>query len=163
DHPAEVDRFRSPSNSIASDRASPRCGRRSRLRPEVATWRSFIGSEPATARSTCKGSCSTPTTSPTATTPATAGYVHCSARSKPRPRPRAFYRRDPRDVAPDLLNKVLVRGDRTARIVECEAYCGEIDPGSHAYKGRTRRNATMFGPGGGLYVYFTYGMHWCAN
>ena len=76
---------------------------------------------------------------------------------------RDFYCRDPREVGPELLGKVLVRGSRRARLVEVEAYVGSVDPGSHAYRGRTERNASMFGPPGGLYVYFTYGMHWCAN
>ncbi len=80
----------------------------------------------------------------------------------------AFFQRDVLEVAPDLLGKVLVRrledgGRISARIVEVEAYRGTEDRACHASKGRTRRTAVMFGPGGYLYVYLIYGMYWMLN
>lgn len=77
--------------------------------------------------------------------------------------PRSFYDRDALAVAPELLNKVLVGNGVSARLVEVEAYRGDQDAGSHAFRGRTARNATMFGRPGSLYVYFSYGNHWCMN
>jgi len=67
------------------------------------------------------------------------------------------------EVAPRLLNAVLRYGEVALRISEVEAYAGPDDPGSHAFRGRTRRNEVMFGPAGRLYCYFTYGMHVCSN
>ena len=75
----------------------------------------------------------------------------------------AFYDRPVLEVAVDLLGATVTHGEVTGRLTEVEAYAGVGDPGSHAFRGQTPRTAVMFGPPGGLYVYFTYGMHWCAN
>jgi DNA-3-methyladenine glycosylase len=100
------------------------------------------------------------------------------------PLDRAFYARDPRRVARELLGKVLVRQEAagklrrggsnhanglkadtrlTARIVEVEAYLGQNDPAAHSAAGQTLRNAVLFGPPGYAYIYFIYGNHYCLN
>lgn len=85
---------------------------------------------------------------------------------------RKFLEGDPRAIAPLILGAVLTHhseaGPVSVRLTEVEAYLGprdseHPDPGSHTFGGPTARNAPMFGPPGFLYVYFTYGMHYCAN
>lgn len=81
--------------------------------------------------------------------------------------PRSFFDRPSTAVAPALLGAVLENqtpdGVVAVRLTEVEAYRGELDPASHAFRGRTNRNAVMYGDPGFAYVYFTYGMHYCVN
>ena len=79
-----------------------------------------------------------------------------------RPLPRSFFERPAVEVAPDLLGLVLGRGPCAVRIVEVEAYEPD-DPASHSFIGPRPRTVSMFGPPGHLYVYRSYGVHWCAN
>ena len=77
--------------------------------------------------------------------------------------PRSFYRRKTIQVARDLLGKILVHGETSARIVETEAYLGGDDLASHSARGVTDRTRVLFGPPGHAYVYLIYGIHECLN
>ena len=80
---------------------------------------------------------------------------------------RSFFNRDPRDVCPELLGKLIVRRQGrkllAGRVVEVEAYLGVDDFAAHASAGRTARNSVLFGPPGHAYIYFIYGVHYCLN
>jgi len=75
---------------------------------------------------------------------------------------KSFFARSVHDVAPELIGATLLVDGVGGRIVEVEAYDHE-DPAAHGYRGRTPRNASMFGPPGHAYVYRSYGVHWCVN
>ena len=75
---------------------------------------------------------------------------------------RAFFGRSVHEVAPDLIGVTLLVGGIGGRIVEVEAY-HHTEPAAHSYRGETERNAVMFGPPGYVYVYRSYGLHWCVN
>lgn len=81
--------------------------------------------------------------------------------------PRLFFNRDPCEVCPELLGKLIVRREGrkllAGRVVEVEAYLGTDDLAAHAAAGRTARNSVIFGPPGHAYVYFIYGVHYCLN
>lgn len=81
--------------------------------------------------------------------------------------PRKFYTRDVLTVAKELIGKVLVKKEKNeilaGRIIEVEAYDGKVDRAAHTFIGKTRRNEVMFREGGYLYVYFSYGVHYCCN
>ncbi len=98
---------------------------------------------------------------------ASAGRAPAPRGARPALLPREFFARPADQVAPDLLGCVITHetaeGLVAVALAEVEAYAGEADPASHAFRGRTARNAVMYGPAGHAYVYFTYGMHFCVN
>jgi DNA-3-methyladenine glycosylase len=88
--------------------------------------------------------------------------VDTAAMTVPSPLRRAFFSRSVHEVAPELIGATLLFGKAGGVIVEVEAY-HHTDPAAHSFRGRTERNAVMFGPPGFVYVYRSYGIHWCVN
>jgi DNA-3-methyladenine glycosylase len=82
--------------------------------------------------------------------------------SEPAPLTSEFFARSPQELAPELLGATLLVNGVGGVLVELEIY-DQSDPASHSYHGATKRNASMFGPGGHAYVYRSYGVHWCLN
>ena len=76
---------------------------------------------------------------------------------------KAFFARNVVTVAKDLIGKILIYGEYQGIITETEAYAGDDDPASHAFRGSTPRSSVMFGPAGHSYIYFIYGMYYCLN
>jgi DNA-3-methyladenine glycosylase len=87
---------------------------------------------------------------------------HAKATTKPAALTPAFFNRSVHEVAPDLIGTTLLFNGVGGMIAEVEAY-HQADPASHSYGGRTPRNVVMFGPAGHIYVYRSYGIHWCVN
>ena len=86
----------------------------------------------------------------------------CDHGGVPKRLSRSFFARSVHEVAPDLIGATLLVDGIGGRLVEVEAY-HHTDPAAHSFGGRTKRNAVMFGPPGHLYVYRSYGIHWCMN